>query len=124
MSARYSNTSSRGREIVVETVIGSTGGDSMRRRRSACPPTRSGGPAVGDPHRVPERRTVDGPRAHGLIALERAAQLAKHDLALVEVDLLADQRRPVAPSAGLQVRHAIVNAPAQKRQLEVSDHPY
>src|SRR5262249_55057702 len=117
MSARYSNTSSRGREIVVETVIGSTRGDSMWRRDS-------GGPAVGDPHRVTERRAVHDSPAQRLVDLERAAQLAEHDLALVEVALLADQRRPVAPPATLEVRHPIVDAPAQERQLEVSDYSH
>ena len=103
MSARYSNTSSRGREIVVETVIGST---------------------VGDAHRVAECRAVDDARVHRLVALQRAAKLAQHDLALVEVDLLPDQRRPVASPAALEIRHAIVNSTTQKGQLEVSNHPH
>src|SRR5690348_8975367 len=104
MSARYSNTSSRGREIVVETVSGSTGPDSMWPRDAGGRGGASGGPAVGDPHRVAESRTVNDARAQRLVAFERAAQLAQHDLTLVEIDLLPDQRRSVTPPTALEIR--------------------
>src|SRR6185436_10681756 len=86
MSARYSNTSSRGRSIVMLSSTGSTA------------------PGV-----LPDaaRTDPDGPlvlrRAHELAALRgspaaRPAQLAD-DRLRVEVDPLADQRRAVAVRA-------------------------
>src|ERR1019366_6584258 len=98
MSARYSNTSSRGLAIVVETVKASTALDSMAGRGGGADPTgggaggggvppprwwgagRSGaglrrGALVGDAHRVAELRAVHGVRVGGLLPLELAAQL-------------------------------------------------
>src|SRR6185503_4378805 len=100
MSARYSQTSSRGRAIVTSVISGSTGRESTRRRA----------PAAG-----PSARGPCGARA----AAPRAAQLAHARAARVEVDALPDPRCPAAvgavPTAGLPGADAL----AQELAFEV-----
>src|SRR5437588_12838388 len=144
MSARYSNTSSRGLAIVVETVIGSTawilfsGWPHAATRRAvhappglaahARPGTRAHAPGsttssscalICDPHRVAELRPVHELRIDRLLAVQRAAQLAERLTRAVRVHTLAHERRALAARAALAFGREIVHAAAQQRQLEV-----
>src|SRR5690242_21389042 len=100
MSARYSNTSSRGFEIVVVTVTGSTvrilwGSAVTRCARTEPERAGSGRRAlIDDPHRVAELRPVDQSRLDRGLAVLGTAQLAHDDSRAVRVDPLADQRGP------------------------------
>src|SRR5690242_10595968 len=98
MSARYSNTCSRGLEMVVEAVNGSTRrivwGGLVENRLRRCAP-------VGDPHRVPELRPVHDVRGVGTLGRERAAQFTQERAAAERVHPLPDQRRPPAMGAAL-----------------------
>src|SRR5438067_2035853 len=108
MSARYSNTSSRGREIVVETVIGSTGGSLCRH------------PLVDDPDRVAELGPVDEPRALRRAILERDAQLAHEASLRTVIDLLAGEQRPPAVGAAVAGGGEVVARAPQQDELEPS----
>src|ERR1700733_6693805 len=66
MSARYSNTSSRGLEIVVSTVNGSTVGDS----KFASPDWASRRAMIGQAHGVPELGSVHDLRAQERLGIE------------------------------------------------------
>src|SRR3954447_23236399 len=107
MSARYSKTSSRGRAIVISLTSGSTGPRSLR----------------GGAHPQPDGVTALGVR-HDLRALRgraaaRAAQLAHHRAAGVDVDAFADERGPAAVRAVVASRFAGPHALAQELALEV-----
>src|SRR5437868_14447582 len=129
MSARYSKTSSRGREIVVETVNGSTT-EIVSAAAGAQPPSalrrrdgRSGGATVEDPDGVPELRAVHEPGLERRLGVQHLAELAEHGVALVEEESLADQRRALAPSAALASRDALIDAAAQQRELQIGHSP-
>src|SRR5690242_2784513 len=116
MSARYSNTSSRGLEIVDSTVNGSTPGDSRFAPGQAT--LGSGHPMVGQPHGVPELRPVHEPRPQPELGIERPAELAVDRPGLIQVDPLSDQRRTPAAVAALAPRIAPIDRPAHQRNLQ------
>ena len=80
----------------------------------------SGGRAViGDPHRVAEFRAADDAGLDGALPLTAATQRTRDHTRLIDVDMLADERRAVAARASLGTCQALIEALAQKRQLEV-----
>src|SRR4030081_1832111 len=96
MSARYSNTSSRGRATVTLTVVGST----ARRvySRGAVGPLRG----ADDAYSQAPLETVHALAADRLFTAVRAAQLAGDAPVLVHVDVLARQRgAPAVDTAAL-----------------------
>src|SRR5437763_2991741 len=136
MSARYSNTSSRGREMVVETVNGSTGGSYFfgvahaRPRRSDHDRTGAGAHVrrptylgscalIDDPDRVPERRAVDQSYGQRRLALALSTEIADDLLAVVDVDVFAHQKRPPTAPASLLSRGQIVQPAAQKGHFQL-----
>src|SRR4051812_36262494 len=85
-SMRYSKTSPRGRAMLVSTLKGSTGRESIPRRTDGS--GRSGGESADAETVLQVKHQV---RANGLGAAPRTAQLADR-VALVAMDALADQR--------------------------------
>src|SRR5437588_9667905 len=121
MSARYSNTSSRGREIVVETVNGST-----RRILSVAPRAWIAPPAavlrgapIADPHRVPELGPVHAHRSRRRIPLHRATKFAQHPPGVVDVDSFAHQRGTVALLASLSAGCALLDATSEESEFQI-----
>jgi hypothetical protein len=78
---------------------------------------------VRDPHRVPERGAVDEARGDGLFVAQGAAQLAEHAARLVDVDVLADERRALAVVAALAALRHGADAAAQEVQVEPWQFP-
>src|SRR5450755_3807215 len=114
MSTRYSNTSSRGRATVIETLTGSTAARSLRAPRAI---DRSGGAL--QPHGLPELAVANALDGHRRRQVPWTAQLADDDVPFVEVDLLADQRRAAAVAATRAVRCEHADADAQELALEI-----
>src|SRR4030088_2866871 len=117
MSARYSNTCSRGIAIVVETVTASTRGSLCARRRTARGHPNGIGarlrdrPLIRNPDRVTELGPMHETRARGGLAPQPPAQLAQHPVGLVQVDALAHERGSVAAIAALATGRELPDAP-------------
>jgi len=78
----------------------------------------SGGPVVGQPHRVAELGTVHDPGGDKRHRVQRATQFAVEISELSEVHPLADQRRSPATKAALPIGVATVSGATNQRELE------
>jgi hypothetical protein len=114
MSARYSNTSSRGLDIVVDTVKGST-------TEILWSEVVSGGASVGDPHRMTEFRSMDQAGAKRRIALRGPAELAEHRAGVVDVDSFPDQRGTVTPFAPFTTGGALLDSSLEESEFQIRD---
>src|ERR1700733_3193048 len=73
---------------------------------------------IGQPHRVPELRSMHDLRAQARLGLERPAELAVQTAPVVEVYPLANQRRPPAPLAAFAVGVAAPRRATNQRDLK------
>jgi hypothetical protein len=73
---------------------------------------------IGQSHGVPELRPVHDLRTHERLWLEGSAQLAVEPALLIEIDPLADQRRPLAAVAALPGSVPEAYGPPNQRELK------